>query len=75
MQILMLIKDFIKLSSWDFPNDSFVKRPTKKIFKTRIINKKGKEKLTRNNGTKIDENEVAIIHEKIINFKFVGCTD
>ena len=59
---LILINDFLKFNSSVFPNDNFVKIAIKLRFKAKIIKKNGNDRFVKNNGTIIDENEVAITH-------------
>ncbi len=68
----MLINEVLKLISSAFPKLSFVKIPTKRIFKTKIATKKEIEIFKINKGINIENTEVANIQEKIILFKFSG---
>ena len=70
----MLINDFLKFNSATFPNESLVKIAMNDKFKAKIIRKKGNDILTKNSGTMIDENEVAITQAKIIIFRLAGLT-
>lgn len=68
----MLINEVLKLISSAFPKLSFVKIPTKRIFRINIAIKKEIEIFKINNGSNIENTEVANIHEKIILFRFTG---
>ena len=57
----MLINDFIKFTSATFPNESFVKTPTNRMFNTKIRMKNIKDTLTRNNGIRMEEKEEMIL--------------
>ena len=63
------MNDFLKFNSATFPNESLVKIAINAKFKLKITRKNGNEILTKNSGTMIDENEVAITQAKIIIFK------
>ena len=56
----MLTNDFLKFSSATFPNERRVKMAMNDKFSAKIARKNGNDTLTRNSGTMIDENEVAI---------------
>jgi len=63
------MNDFLKFNSATFPNESLVKIAINDKFRAKIARKNGNDTLTRNSGTMIDENEVAITQAKIIIFK------
>ncbi len=70
--MLMVMNDLRMLISDKSWKESWMKRATKRMLRTKMAAKKAMETLGLNRGTMMDARDVAMIHERIIRLRLRG---